>query len=99
MTRSMPVDGFLTPKEAYEELLNTDVAADRNVLASYNLSEYVVENVSRDTVASSTAEAELLGSLSLTMGVVQAGERIIDRGEIVTPEIGHGAGLPEDAVR
>ena len=32
MTRSMPVDGFLTPKEAYEELLNTDVAADRNVL-------------------------------------------------------------------
>ena len=88
MTRSMPVDGFLTPKEAYEELLNTDVATDRNVLASYNLSEYVVENVSRDTVASSTAEAELLGSLSLTMGVVQAGERIIDRGEIVTPEIG-----------
>ncbi len=88
MTRLMPVEGFFTSKEAYEELLDTGTVVDRNLLASYNLNEYVMENVRYDSVASSVSEAELLGSLSFTMGVVQAGERIIDRGEIVTPEIG-----------
>ena len=87
MTRSMPVSAFLTPKAAYEQMLSSGTRADKNLLSSYNLNLYVVENVTYDSLASSVSEAELLKSVSLTMGVVQAGERIIDRGEIVTPEI------------
>lgn len=87
LTRSLPVKNFYTPKTAYEEILRNGTVADRNLLGSYNLNLYIVDNIKYDTITSEMSEKELLNNLSLTMGMVQAGERIIDRGEIVTPGI------------
>jgi len=87
MTRMASVKGFFTPKTAYEEILKSGTAADRDLLNSYNLNLYLVDNIKYDTLTSEISEKELLKNISLTMGMVQAGERIIDKGEIITPQI------------
>jgi len=71
-----------TPKTAYEEL----VKDDRENVRELNLNNYLVENLRYDSITSETAKNELLKNLSLTVGMVQTGERIIDKGEIVSPE-------------
>ena len=50
-----------------------------------NLNNYLVENLSFDAGTTQKAKDELLQRISISSGVVQAGERIIDRGEIVSP--------------
>ncbi len=82
LTRQIPVNELYTPKTAYEEILRD---APEQV-KDYNLNLYLVENLKYDTATSNVAKNDLLKSLSLTSGMIQTGERIIDRGEIVTPE-------------
>ena len=82
LTRQIPVDELYTPKTAYEEILK---GAPEEIKV-YNLNVYLVENLKYDTATSNVAKNDLLKSLSLTSGMIQSGERIIDRGEIVTPE-------------
>jgi putative nucleotidyltransferase with HDIG domain len=71
-----------TPKTAYEELVKDGSENVREL----NLNNYLVENLRYDSITSETAKNELLKNLSLTVGMVQTGERIIDKGEIVSPE-------------
>jgi len=78
-----PVADLYTPKTAYEEILRD--APD--TLKSYNLNNYLIENLKYDSLTSELFKKELFKNLSLTIGMVQTGERIIDRGEIVTPEL------------
>ncbi len=87
LTRLVPLTNLYTPKTAYEEVMRSGTESDRNILGSYNLNLYLIDNVKYDAATSEIAEKELLNSLSLTMGLVQTGERIVDRGEIVTPEV------------
>lgn len=87
MTRTTTVKSLYTPKTAYEEIFRGSTMADRSLMGSYNLNLYLVENVKYDSITSNVSEKEMLKNLSLTMGMVQTGERIIDRGEIVTPHI------------
>ena len=87
VTRSIQVKNFYTPKTAYEEIFRGVTTVDRDLLGSYNLNLYLVENIKYDTITSEVSEKELFKNLSLTTGMVQAGERIIDRGEIVTPQV------------
>ncbi|HLP04841.1 MAG TPA: HDIG domain-containing protein, partial [Paludibacter sp.] len=54
-------------------------------IKSYGLNKYLVPNLKFDSATSGLAKTELLKNISLTSGMVQSGERIIDRGEIVTP--------------
>ncbi|NCB68469.1 MAG: HDIG domain-containing protein [Bacteroidia bacterium] len=82
LTRQIPVKELYTPKTAYEEILRD---APEQV-KDYNLNLYLVENLKYDTATSNVAKNDLLKDLSLTSGMIQSGERIIDRGEIVTPE-------------
>ncbi|MDD3491162.1 MAG: HDIG domain-containing protein [Paludibacter sp.] len=82
LTRQIPVNELYTPKTAYEEILRD---APEQV-KDYNLNLYLVENLKYDTATSNVAKNDLLKDLSLTSGMIQTGERIIDRGEIVTPE-------------
>ena len=58
----------------------------RENVRELNLNNYLVENLRYDSITSETAKNELLKNLSLTVGMVQTGERIIDKGEIVSPE-------------
>ena len=82
LTRQIPVDELYTPKTAYQEILK----GAPEEIKDYNLNIYLVENLKYDTATSNVAKNDLLKSLSLTSGMIQSGERIIDRGEIVTPE-------------
>lgn len=82
LTRQIPVNELYTPKTAYEEILRD---APEQV-KDYNLNLYLVENLKYDTATSNVAKNDLLKDLSLTSGMIQTGERIIDRGEIVTPD-------------
>lgn len=80
--KNIPTAELLSPKTAYEEIIKD--APD--IYKSYNLNLYLIENLKYDSITSQMAKAEVLKNLSLTSGMVQTGERIIDRGEIVTPD-------------
>lgn len=87
-TKLTSVESLQTPKEAYEEFINsTTTTSDKNLLGTYNMHQYLIENIIYDSVRSNQAENEIMKNLSLTMGFIQTGEKIIDRGEIVTPEL------------
>lgn len=45
-----------------------------------------VPNITRDTSMTNQMRTALLGGISLTRGIVQSGEKVVDRGDIVTEE-------------
>ena len=77
---TVPVENLYTPRTAYEEIINNAPEG----LKSSNLNLYLVENLKFDSSTTALSKADMLKGLSLTAGMVQVGERIIDRGEIVT---------------
>ncbi|MDH6358740.1 HDIG domain-containing metalloprotein [Parabacteroides sp. PF5-9] len=78
------VSDFFTVRTAYEFILNNAPARlDKSVLQSANINEYLAENVIFNEYMTERVKTELVNSVSLSSGVVQAGERIVDRGEIV----------------
>jgi len=70
-----------TPKTAYTEIVDNAPIS----LKSYDINLYLSENLAYDSLTSEISKTDLLKDLSLTSGMIQSGERIIDRGEIVTP--------------
>lgn len=84
---SRHIESLYTSKQAYKKLIdNIPSTLDASLLRSLDLNNYIKENVSLDAETSKKAELELLGSVSLARGMVQSGEKIIDRGEIVSAE-------------
>lgn len=81
VTHSMLTENIYTPKTAYEEIVNNAPIS----LKSYDINLYLTENLTYDSLTSEISKADILKNLSLTSGMIQSGERIIDRGEIVTP--------------
>ena len=79
---------LFTSKKAYSALLaNLPANIDRNVLINdCHLENYLTENCVYDQENSDQARQDLLMGLSLTFGMVQRGERIIDQGELVNHE-------------
>ena len=87
MVQPRALFSIFTTKAAYEALfqnLPSDIHV--NVLKGCKLNKYIVENVSPDKLSTKWAKDNLLKRISLTSGVIQRGERIIDRGEIISPE-------------
>lgn len=80
--------GVFTIKGAYEYLMNADtIHFSKNILQQWNLNDYISPNLVYDKNKSETAREELLGSISAAKGMVLNGEKIVDRGEIVTDAI------------
>ena len=72
-------------KKAYEQLfMDEKIAAMRNQLQKCNLNDYIVPNLVYDKERSETSKNELIGSIPLASGLVLKGQKIIDRGDIVT---------------
>ena len=72
-------------KKAYEQLfMDEKIAAMRNQLQKCNLNDYIVPNLVYDKERSETSKNELTGSIPLASGLVLKGQKIIDRGDIVT---------------
>ncbi len=81
-SNTISISDLYTPKNAYEAILK-DLPES---LQRLNLNHYIISNLKYDSLISETSKTELLKSLSLTSGMMQTGERIIDRGEIVSSE-------------
>lgn len=84
---SRELGAVYSTRTAYGYLLNADTAvATHEQLAQYDLIEYIEPNLSYDEKRSRTAKRDLMDAISPTHGLVQRGQKIIDRGEIVTPQ-------------
>ena len=72
-------------KTAYEQLfMEEQLSIFRPVLQKCNLNDYIVPNFIYDRERSETYKNDLLSGIALASGLVQKGQKIVDRGEIVT---------------
>ena len=79
---------LFTVKSAYEFIIdNCPQYLDQNLLKSCNINNYITENVTYDEAVTEKVKNEQLKNVPLASGMVQAGERIVDRGEIVDTHI------------
>lgn len=84
VARSEYVSDFFTVRTAYEFVLNNAPSyMNRAALQSCDINNYLTENVTYDSIMSTKIRDNLVQGVSLASGLVQAGERIVDRGEIV----------------
>lgn len=75
---------FFTVKTAYEFIINNCPSyLDKGVLQSCDINNYLTENITYDKATSEKVKEDILNSVPLANGMVQAGERIVDRGEII----------------
>ena len=72
-------------KRAYEQLfMDEKLIPMRAALQKCNLNNYIIPNLTYDQERSETSRNELMASIPLASGLVQKGQKIVDRGEIVT---------------
>ena len=87
LANSHPIEGIYTVKKAYEYLLTADsVHFNREILRQCSLNEYISPNLTFDEQRTQTAKEEILNNYSWANGLVVSGQKIIDRGEIISPE-------------
>lgn len=87
---SVSILEIYSAKGAYEQLFaDTKLAPYRTMLQKLNLNNYITPNLSYDRTRSETSRNELITSIPLASGLVQKGEKIVDRGEIVTEQTYH----------
>ncbi|MBQ9077448.1 MAG: HDIG domain-containing protein [Muribaculaceae bacterium] len=85
---NVPTSGYKSPRVAYATLDSVfSNPRYRAVIETSGLSRLLVPNVVCDTVASKRLRDELYRKAMAPVGVIQQGERIIDRGDIVTPQL------------
>ena len=74
-------------RSAYEYIVNADTLNfPRETIARCNLNKYLNANITEDAEKTRAAREDILSSVSPASGLVQSGQRIIDRGEIVSAE-------------
>ncbi len=74
-------------RTAYEAVMNSDTATfHRDVLSNVDLQNYLLPNIVLDLKMTQTAVDEATKAVSETHGMVKKGEKIIDRGELVTEQ-------------
>ncbi len=93
-----PSERLLTQKEAYEKITGTvsglsedsRTSVEQQVLSFYNridFSDYIVPNVFYDIETTNRVLQSMLDEISLARGMVQAGERIVSKGDLITGEL------------
>lgn len=84
--KSHPINQMYTATSAYETIINEAPSSlDKELLKSCNLNNYIHENLFPDQKTSEKMLQSMLGNISLASGLVQSGERIVDKGEIISP--------------
>lgn len=84
--RSVSINVIFSTRTAYGFLLDSDTSSTvRQIMATYNLMNYIEPNLTYDHKRSLQTKRDLMDAISPTYGLVQRGQKIIDRGEIVTP--------------
>lgn len=79
-------ENLYTVKKAYEHLLSADSTHfNREILRQCSLNEYITPNLTFDEERTQAAKEEILNNYSWANGLVVSGQKIIDRGEIISP--------------
>lgn len=82
---STPVSGIYSTRTAYEYIMHNDtINYRRDILMRCNINNYLTQNLLYDVKRTDGAKADLISSISAANGMVLKGQRIIDRGEIVS---------------
>ena len=85
---SISIMEVYSAKTAYEQLFQDEVLAlQRPILQKCNLNDYITPNLIYDRERSEASINDLMSSIALASGVVQKGQKIVGRGEIVTDKI------------
>ena len=79
-----PIKKVHSVVSAYEQIFQDNtLAAHRDVLKKCNLNDYITPNLIYDKERSEASLNDLSNSIPLASGLVQRGQKIIDRGDIV----------------
>lgn len=79
------IKSLLSTKMAYGQLIYDEaLAPHRQLLQKCNLTNYVSPNLLYDEERSRSSLNDMLNSIPMAIGQVQTGQKIIDRGEIVS---------------
>jgi putative nucleotidyltransferase with HDIG domain len=82
-----PVKSLYTTRSAYIHIFMADTVHFRHELLSQcNINNYLNVNMEEDRQKSREIMQDLMGSVSPASGMVQSGQKIIDRGDIVTAQ-------------
>lgn len=85
---SMPTDGYRSVRAAYARLDSTfSDPRFRRALTAIRPVDYLQPNILADTLETARVRTELYQKALAPIGVIQQGERIIDKGDIVTPRL------------
>ena len=88
IAESIALSELYSVKTAYEFIINNAPdEVDKNLLIGCNINEYLTENVFYDLETSNKILQDQIQNIPLSSGIVQAGERIVDRGEIIDSHI------------
>ncbi|MBQ8462500.1 MAG: HDIG domain-containing protein [Prevotella sp.] len=86
-TRSIRGSSVLTPRQAYELIMQSPVIIqNQEKLEDLNLNDFIVPNLTYNSVLSDSVREQLLSSVPMSSGVVQRGQKIIDQGSVVTED-------------
>jgi putative nucleotidyltransferase with HDIG domain len=87
ITSAVSVTNIYTPSSAFAELKrNLPVNISAQWLSLWKIESYLTPNVLYDASTTNMVKTERINNISISEGMVQMGERIIDRGDIVTEE-------------
>lgn len=83
-----PTSEIYTPKTAYESLINSADSSlyKRSELMKCKLNRFLTANLSFDSQKSQQQRMEVESLITPYLGQVVVGQKIVDRGEIITPE-------------
>lgn len=85
---SVSLNNVFTLRTAYRYIMTSDTNRySRIVLQKFNINELIQQNLRADAMKSKEELSDQLSGISGYSGFVQAGEKIIDRGETVTEDI------------
>lgn len=85
---SVPVAKYLSVVKAYERIDSAMTTPDvHSAVSAINLPELLVPNITLDTAMTAQLLADTYRKALAPVGVIQQGERIIDKGDIVTPRL------------
>ena len=84
---SINASTVLTPRQAYEQMMQAPVLVEnQDKLQKLNLNNFLVPNLTYNHALSDSVRNQLLNSVPPSSGIVQSGQKIIDRGNIVDKE-------------
>lgn len=81
-----PVAMLLSPRMAYQHIVRKadSLHLSHEAVARLNINDYITPNLLYDAQRTALSRQEALSNIAPSTGMVQSGQKIIDRGEIVT---------------